>query len=124
MVGFESCIVESFNHQNRLGEPFIRELINSGVDMSTKYAFSEMFDNIDPVTKEPIDELPIGLRKCLEYGIMNVVMEIDLNYFDIDYEKFTEEKLCAMLIERLRYGQLHFNLIWSIHYVITTTTKY
>merc|ERR1712180_67323 len=27
MVGFENIIVESFNHMNRLGEPFIKELV-------------------------------------------------------------------------------------------------
>ena len=100
MVGFDSCIVESFNHMNRLGEPFIRELIKSGEDMSTKYAFTEMFDNVDPESKMPIDELPIGLVKCKEFGIMNVVIEIDLNYYGIDNSKWTTQMICDMLKDR------------------------
>ena len=68
--------------------------------MSTKYAFSEVFDSTDPATKAPINKLPIGLAKCKEFGIMNVVLEIDLNYYGVDYEIFTVKKICEMLKER------------------------
>lgn len=71
--------------------------------MSTKYAFSEVFDNIDSKTKQPLDELPIGLKKCKEFGIMNVVLEMDLNYHGIDYDKFDEQSICDMLKDRFRY---------------------
>ena len=102
-MGFSDVLVESFNHMNRLGEPFIRTLIDSGEDMSNKYAFSEVFDNIGP-DKIPItDEIPIGLKKCKEFGIRNVVMELDLYYFDIDYLKFNVEKICELLSNRFKW---------------------
>ena len=70
--------------------------------MSKKYAFTEMFDNIDE-SGCPIDQLPIGLQKCKEFGIKNVVMEIDLLYYSIDYEVFNEKKICQMLAKRIKW---------------------
>merc|ERR1711962_445501 len=102
MVGFENIIVESFNHMNRLGEPFIKELVKRGEDMSMKWAFTEMFDSIDD-KGYPIDELPIGLQKCKEFGIKNVIMEIDLMYYSVDYTKFNVEKICEMLVKRFEW---------------------
>ena len=70
--------------------------------MSNKWAFTEMFDSIDD-KGFPIDELPIGLQKCKEFGIKNVIMEIDLMYYSVDYTKFTVEKICEMLVKRFEW---------------------
>ena len=57
--------------------------------MSNKWAFSEVFDDVDIDNQYPVDKLPIGLKKCQQFGIRNVMLEIDLNYYRIDYSKFT-----------------------------------
>merc|ERR1712048_308197 len=101
-VGFNEVIVESFNHQNRLGEPFIRELVKIGEDMSNKWAFTELFDKTD-ADKVPINEIPIGLKKCKEFGLKNVIIEMDLMYFAVDYSKFPVEAQLAMLSSRLKW---------------------
>ena len=54
-VGIEDNIIASFSHMRRVDDKFIDEIRNAGEDMSTKYAFSEFFDEYDETTKLPKD---------------------------------------------------------------------
>ena len=69
--------------------------------MSTKFAFSEMFDNAE--NGYPVDALPVGLEKCKEFGIRNVVIEIDLVYYSIDYTRYTKQRICELLEKRIEW---------------------
>ena len=101
-VGFKNMIVESFNHMTRIGEPFIRDLVNKGEDMSDKFAFTEFLETIDE-NKVPQEDIPIGLIKMKEFGIWNVMMEMDLVYYGIDYSKFKAGNMCRLLNQRFKW---------------------
>jgi len=106
-VGFKNVIVESFNHMTRLGDTFIKELIAAGEDMSQYYAFTEFVETIDGGV--PNGDLPVGLEKMRQLGIHNLVMELDLVYYAIDYEKFTMPKLCDLVMKRLNWIRQHLS---------------
>ena len=70
--------------------------------MSDKFAFTEFLESIDE-DKVPREDVPIGLLKMKEYGIKNVIMEIDLVYYGIDYNKFKAGNLCKLLSKRFKW---------------------
>lgn len=100
-VGLKDTVVASFSHMTRVGDVFIQQLVEQGEDMSTKFAFTELSDEIKDGV--PVDDLPIGLQKCKELGVPNPIIEIDMGYFGIDYTKFTEEKQRKLIDERIRW---------------------
>lgn len=99
--GFNDMIVESFNNQPRIGEYFIDELNANHVEKSGLYAFSDVWDSVDGGT--PCQEVPVGLHKCKQFGINNVVLEMDLNMYKIDYTRFTMDKACELVKSRLNW---------------------
>lgn len=71
--------------------------------MTKFWAFTEFVDEVDE-NKVPIEDLiPIGLQKCKQLGIPNVMIELDVNYYGIDYDIFDEDRLCNLLHERIRW---------------------
>jgi len=86
----------------RVGDVFIKELNKKGEDMRSKYGFVELSDEADS-DGVPIDDIPIGLKKCKELNLPNPIIEVDLAYFDFNYEKFTLEKICAMINKRIKW---------------------
>ena len=98
-VGFDNFIVEAFTHEKRVGDEFLNQLICEGEDLSQAFAFSELFEKIDNGIPNR-EFIPIGLLKCKQFGINNPVIEIDLDYFKIDYDIFTIELLCSFLETR------------------------
>ena len=85
----------------RIGDTFIRQLISQGEDMGPYYAFTELIESI--VDKVPNDDLPIGLIKMKELGIHNMIMEMDLVYYGINYEKFNAKNLCDLMGKRFKW---------------------
>lgn len=96
--GFQHIIVASFNHMTRLGDSFIMELKEAGEDFEYLYAFTELVETYKD--KIPQDDIPIGCIKSKEYGIKNIVIEMDLMYHGINYEKFGADKICQLLSKR------------------------
>ena len=85
----------------RVGDTFIKELNEKGEDMTTKYGFVELSD--DSKDGIPVDDLPIGLRKCKELNLPNPIIEIDLAYYSFDYENWTVEKICKLIDKRITW---------------------
>jgi len=100
-VGFKHTVVASFSHMTRIGDTFIQQLHDKGEDMTYKYAFTEFSDNA--VNEIPSPDIPIGLQKCKELGIKNIIMEADLVYYAYDYSKFTHEKMCELFDARFKW---------------------
>ena len=99
---FQYFVVEAFNHENRVGEAMLEDLIEKGEDLSYAVAFSEVWDRI--VDKVPQNEpVPIGMRKCQQFGVKHVLLEIDLMYYKVDYRKFDMTEVCKMLGNRIRW---------------------
>ena len=98
-VGIEDNIIASFSHMRRVDDKFIDEIRNKGEDMSSKYAFSEFFDEYDEKTQFPKPGIPIGMQKCRDLGIPNVILEVDLAHFPKD-TKFNHKARCDLFKER------------------------
>lgn len=92
--GFKHIAVASFKHMTRTGEQFLKELKDKEGDLSNHWAFVELVDSVDP---------PEGLRKCKEYGVKNVVLELDLIYRGLDYNVNNAQKLCTVLSKRFEW---------------------
>ena len=93
---FQYYVIESFNHENRVGELLLQDLIDRGEDLSKAFAFSEVWESI--VDKVPqYEPIPIGMQKCKQFGVKHVVFEIDLIYYKVDFEMFTMTDVCNML---------------------------
>ena len=103
-VGFKHMIVASFSHMTRLGDTFIQQLREKGEDMSLMYAFTEFLEKVhnDDVEKYK-EEIPIGMLKCKELGIKNIIIEADLVYQAIDYTKFNAKKMCELFSHRFQW---------------------
>ena len=56
----------------------------------------------------PQDDIPIGLLKSKKLGIKNVIIEMDLTYYAIDYKIFNANVMCDLLLKRLEW--IHENL--------------
>ena len=103
-VGFKHIIVASFSHMTRLGDTFIQQLKAKGEDMSYMYAFTEFLEKVrnDDVEKYK-QEIPVGMIKCKQLEIKNIVIEADLVYKAIDYKKFNAKKMCELFSHRMKW---------------------
>jgi len=100
-AGFKHFIVESFSHETRIGDMFVEQLIEEGEDLSNAFAFTDMWEKIE--NKVPLSDTPIGLLKCQRFGINNVMIEVDLDYYKIDYEAFNMKKLCSYIQDKFAW---------------------
>ncbi|CAI8022165.1 hypothetical protein GBAR_LOCUS13038 [Geodia barretti] len=100
--GFKDVIVAAFSHNTRVDDHFVRQLAETGEDMSTFYAFSEGWGSIS--NGEPdLVTLPVGLDKMKTLQLQNPIIEIDLADSRIDWEKFTVERVKNLLQERIKW---------------------
>ena len=98
---FDHNIVGSFSTMNRADDQFVRELVASGEDMTNKYAFSEFYD-WDCQKNMPKDSIPVGLQKCKDLKIPNVILEVDLANIPEDTE-FGHAERCRLFEERFAW---------------------
>ncbi|KAL5251003.1 hypothetical protein ACHWQZ_G016662 [Mnemiopsis leidyi] len=97
--GFKYYFVEAFNTETRMGDLFLEELIADKEDLSGAFAFCEMWERLEDGV--PLPDIPVSLQKCKKFGIMNVMIEFDLMYHKVNYEKFDMDKLCRYIKERI-----------------------
>ena len=69
--GIRHIAIASFKHMTQTGEEFLKQLRGRGEIQQDHFAFVEFLDS---------DEPPQGLLKCREFGIKNVVLELDLMF--------------------------------------------
>ena len=100
-AGFKHFVVESFSSETRIGDLFLEELIAAGEDLTNAFAFSEVWEKVE--NKVPLPDIPIGLIKCKRFGIKNVMFEMDLNFYKLDYEVFTMERLCEFARDKFAW---------------------
>ena len=102
-VGFKHIIVASFSHMTRLGDTFIQQLHEKGEDFTNLYAFSEFLETVNKDRIPDTNTIPIGLRKCKELGIKNVIIEADLFWAGIDFSKFKVADINQLFSERMEW---------------------
>ena len=97
--GFKYYVIEAFNSETRVGDIFVKSLNDAGEDLSGAFAFSECWDVVE--NKIPQEEpIPVGMRKCKQFSVPNVIIEVDLCYYKVDYDQFDEDKICDLLKKR------------------------
>ena len=94
-------IVASLVHTASVEDLFLEELVKRKEDMSIFYSFSDLVSS--PVKNGVPDTatIPIGLTKMITFGLRNPIFEIDLADSSVNYRKFTMEKLCYVLLQRI-----------------------
>ena len=99
--GFKFIIVAAFSHMTRVDDTFLRELVDSGEDVSNLFAFTEVMEAVNdgiPDTKTT----PVGLSKMKSLGLINPIIEIDLAMDSINWEVFTVQDMCKLLARRIQ----------------------
>ena len=99
--GFKHIIVASLAHTASIDDFFLEELVKRNEDMSTFYSFSDL---VSMPVKDGVPDtvtMPVGLTKMTTFGLKNPIFEIDLADSSVNYKKFTMEKLCDVLLQRM-----------------------
>lgn len=109
-VGFKYIIVAAFNGQQRVDDVFLQELHRRNSDDFTNFfAFSEVADEC---TKGKYvwgpEHIPMGLQKMEQLSVPNVILEIDLNRADVDYNTTRTAEVMEMLTFLLRWHRQKF----------------
>lgn len=101
--GFKHIIVAAFSHMTRVDDYFLEALMKRGEDMGSFYAFSDLV--CYPVTDGVPDTetIPVGIAKMDKFNLRNPIFEIDLADSNVDYNKFTMEKICDVLMKRIQW---------------------
>ena len=102
-VGYKNIIVASFSHMTRLGDTFIKQLHDKGEDFTNLWAFSEFLESVGKDKVPDTETIPIGMLKCKELGIKNVIIEADLVWAGIDYKKFKVRDMNKLFSERMKW---------------------
>ena len=92
--GFKNFVVAAFSHATRVDDEFVQELVKSGEDVSTLYAFTEVSEGVKDGVYDTTT-LPVGLAKLKAYGLKNPIIEIDLYDKSVDWTKFLRLPICA-----------------------------
>ena len=101
--GFQFVVVASFNHMTRVGDTFCQWLVDNNEDRSTMFSFSEVTEGVKD-GKLDTEKIPVSMRKCKQYGIPNVILEMDLADSNVDWEeKFTITDMCELLEKRMSW---------------------
>ena len=87
----------------RLGDTFIRQLHEKGEDFTNLWAFSEFLESVGKDKVPDTETIPIGMLKCKELGIKNVIIEADLVWAGIDYKKFKVRDMNKLFSERMKW---------------------
>ena len=97
-----TSIVAAFSHNTRVDDHFVRQLVESGEDTSTLYAFSEGWGRISNGVPDLVT-LPVGLRKMKILQLQNPIIEIDVADSRIDWETFTVRRVNDLLLGRIKW---------------------
>jgi len=102
--GFKFIIVAAFSHMTRVDDTFIRQIVARGEDVDNLFAFTEVIETVNdgiPDTKT----IPVGLSKMKKAGLINPIIEIDLAIDSINWDVFTVQDMCQLLLERIKWSR-------------------
>ena len=96
--GFNNIVVASFAHMTVVDDHFVQQLVESGEDRSTLFAFTEATAGVKNGVMDT-KTLPIGLKKMQKFGLWNPIIEVDLANKSVDTAKFTMQDVCQLLLQ-------------------------
>ena len=100
--GFKHIVVAAFSHMTRVDDIFVKQLMDQGEDPDTMYSFSEVTESIKDGVLD-IETIPVALSKMKSLNLRNPIFEIDLVDKNVDWNKFTTDKLCQLLLRRINW---------------------
>ena len=105
--GFEHIVVAALSDEGQVDDEFVRELVESGEDMSKLFTFVDFFDEVkDGVVDR--ETIPHTLLKMKKLKLRNPIIEIDLANKSIDWDrKGTMKEMCQLLQRRIEWTKQH-----------------
>lgn len=105
--GITSIIVATFSHMTRVDDQFCQWLKDEGADFSQLFAFSEVTVGIRR-GRYDTETLPVALTKNKEFGIYNVIFEVDLASTDCKWGvDFTVRDMCELIAKRMKWVRMN-----------------
>ena len=101
--GFKHIVVAAYSHMTRVDDTFCQQLVEKGEDVSTLYSFTEVIEKVGKDGIPDTSTTPVGLSKMQQFGLRNPIIEIDLAHKAIDWEKFTIQDMCLLLLQRMEW---------------------
>jgi hypothetical protein len=92
-TGLEQFIVAAFGELPRVEDEWMEELQRNGEMKPNFWAFTELRDTV--VNGIPLPDIPLGLKKIIQYQIPNVIIEIDLSCHQTDWNEGQSWNLSA-----------------------------
>ena len=106
--GFKHIVVAAFSHMTRVDDVFVKQLMDQGEDPDTMYSFSEVTESIKDGVLDT-ETIPVALSKMKSLNLRNPIFEIDLVDKNVDWNKFTVDKLCQLLLRRINWTYENLN---------------
>ena len=102
--GLKFIIVAAFSHMTRVDDTFIEEIVAKGEDVSNLFAFTEVIESVKNGIPDT-ESVPVGLSKMKALGLVNPIIEIDLAMDAINWDVFTVQDMCQLLLERIKWSR-------------------
>lgn len=101
--GFKHIIVASFACTTRVDDYFLEAVVERGEDMTLFYSFSDLVCH--PITDgiPDTESIPVGIAKMEKFNLRNPIFEVDLADSNVDYDKFTMNEYCDILMKRIQW---------------------
>ena len=106
--GFKHIVVAAFSHMTRVDDVFVKQLMDQGEDPDTMYSFSEVTESVKDGVLDT-ETIPVALSKMKSLNLRNPIFEIDLVDKNVDWNKFTVDKLCQLLLRRINWTYENLN---------------
>ena len=106
--GFKFIVVAAFSHMTRVDDTFLEEIVDKGEDVSNLFAFTEVIESVKngaPDTKRT----PVGLSKMKALGLVNPIIEVDLANDSINWDVFTVQDMCQLLLRRIKWSRMRLS---------------
>ena len=102
--GFKNFVVAAFSHATRVDDEFVQELVKSGEDVSTLYAFTDVSEGVKDGVHDTTT-LPVALTKMRAFGLNNPIIEIDLHDQSVDWTRFKVANMCELVLKRMNWSR-------------------
>ena len=107
--GFKFIVVAAFSHVTQVDDTFIKEIVDKGEDVSNLFAFTEVIESVNRNGIPNKNHTPVGLSKMKTLGLVNPIIEIDLANDFIDWNGFTVQDMCQLLLRRIKWSRMRLS---------------
>lgn len=103
--GLTDIVIARFSRPDKVDDDFCKYLKSQGEDFNYLWAFAEVSDYANPAGFDMM-KVPISVQKNKDYGLVNIIFEIDLTRDPVEWDTrwtaLDTFKLLASLIEQHR----------------------